>query len=173
MAGTFGDHLSQLPLHRRGNCAQARSKSCPGFILWQMPFLLLNLSQLRVCVISFFSHVWLFVTLRTVAHQAPLSMGFSRQEYESGLPCPTPADLPNPGVEPRSSALQADSLLLSHQARLLSQLPQCKYYPIFMHFPCFLIFLIPPLTSKINFLSLQKWNKVFQKQFFKDSFFSF
>ena len=44
------------------------------------------------------------------AHQAPLSMGFSRQEYWSGLPFPSPGDLPNPGVEPRSPALQADAL---------------------------------------------------------------
>ena len=46
----------------------------------------------------------------TVACQAPLSMGFSRQEYWSGLPFPSPADLPNPGIEPRSPVLQADSL---------------------------------------------------------------
>ena len=44
----------------------------------------------------------------TVAHQAPLSMGFSRQEYWSGLPFPSPRDLPNPGIKPRSPALQAD-----------------------------------------------------------------
>ena len=42
------------------------------------------------------------VTPWTVAHQAPLSMGFSRQEYWSGLPCPPPGDLPNPGIEPAS-----------------------------------------------------------------------
>ena len=46
----------------------------------------------------------------TVAHQAPLSMGFSRQEYWSELPRPSPGDLPDPGIEPRSLALQADSL---------------------------------------------------------------
>ena len=46
----------------------------------------------------------------TVAHQAPLSMGFSRQEYWSGLPFPSPGDLPNPDIEPGSSGLQADSL---------------------------------------------------------------
>ena len=50
------------------------------------------------------------VTLWTVALQAPLSMGFSRQEYWSGLPFPSPRDLSNPGIEPRSSALQVDSL---------------------------------------------------------------
>ena len=54
-----------------------------------------------------------FLTLWTIAHQAPLSMGFSRQEYWSGLPIPSPGDLPNPGMEPVSpvtSALQTDSL---------------------------------------------------------------
>ena len=49
------------------------------------------------------------VTLWTVAHQIPLSMGFSRQEYWSGLPFPSPGDLSNPGIKPGSPALQADS----------------------------------------------------------------
>ena len=56
------------------------------------------------------SHVPLFVTPWTIACQAPLSMEFSRQEYWSGLPFPSPGDLPDPGVEPRSLTLQADSL---------------------------------------------------------------
>ena len=56
------------------------------------------------------SRVRLFVTPWTVAHQAPLSMGFSRQEYWSGLQFPSPGDLPNPGIEPRSPTLQADAL---------------------------------------------------------------
>ena len=54
--------------------------------------------------------VRLFVTPWTVAHLAPPSMGFSRQEYWSGLPFPSPGDLPNPGIKPRSPALQADTL---------------------------------------------------------------
>ena len=53
-------------------------------------------------VLSCFSHVWLSATPWTVARQAPLSMGFSRQEYLSLLPCPLPGDLPNPGFEPES-----------------------------------------------------------------------
>ena len=57
------------------------------------------------------SRVQLFATLWTVAHQAPLSTGFSRQEYWSGLPFSSPGDFPNPGVKPRSPALQVDSLL--------------------------------------------------------------
>ena len=56
------------------------------------------------------SRVPLFVTPWTVAYQAPLSMGFSRQEYWSGLPFPSPGDLPDPGIEPRSPAFQADAL---------------------------------------------------------------
>ena len=52
----------------------------------------------------------LFATPQTAARQAPLSMEFSKQEYWSGLPCPSPGDLPKPGIEPRSPALQADSL---------------------------------------------------------------
>ena len=50
------------------------------------------------------------VTPWTVACQTPLSMGFSRQECCSGLPFPSPGDLPDPGIEPRSPALQADSI---------------------------------------------------------------
>ena len=56
------------------------------------------------------SHVQLFVTPWTIAHHVPLSMGFSRQEYWSGLPFPTPGDLPDPEIKPGSPALQADSL---------------------------------------------------------------
>ena len=59
-----------------------------------------------------------FAILRTVAHQAPLSMGFSRQENWSGLPCPPPGDLPDPGTKPQSPALQVDSLPLSHWGSL-------------------------------------------------------
>ena len=47
----------------------------------------------------------IFVTPWTIARQAPLSMGFPRQEYRSGLPCPPPGDLPDPGIEPMSPAL--------------------------------------------------------------------
>ena len=56
------------------------------------------------------SRVRLFATPWTVAHQGPPSMGFSRQEYWSGLPFPSPGDLPDPGIEPGSLSLQADTL---------------------------------------------------------------
>ena len=70
------------------------------------------------CVLSSFSCVQLLVTPWTVAHQAPPSMGFSRQEYWSGVPCPSPGDLPDPGIEPGSPAAparQAGSSLLNHR----------------------------------------------------------
>ena len=56
------------------------------------------------------SCVRLFVTPWTVAYQVPLSMGFSRQDYRSGLPFPSPGDLPSPGIEPRYPALKVDAL---------------------------------------------------------------
>ena len=59
------------------------------------------------------------VTPWTVAHQAPLSMGFSRQEYWSGWPFPSPGNLPYPGIKPRSPVLQADSLLTELQGKTL------------------------------------------------------
>ena len=67
---------------------------------------LLSSGKLKVCVLS---HFWLSATPWAVVHQASLSMGFSRQEYWSGLPCPPPGDLPDPVMEPGSPALQADS----------------------------------------------------------------
>ena len=66
--------------------------------------------------------VWLFATLWPVACQASLSMGFSRQEYRSGLPFPSPGDIPGPGIKPLfplSPAFQADSLLSHQGSRLL------------------------------------------------------
>ena len=69
-----------------------------------------NPSSFMCYVLSCFSRVQLFVTLWTVAHQVPLSVGFSRQEYWSGLPSPSPWELPDSGTEPMSPVLQADSL---------------------------------------------------------------
>ena len=66
--------------------------------------------SLVLCVLSHFSHVQLFVTPWTVVHQDPLSMEFSRQEHWSGLPSPSPGDLPDAEIRPPSPALQADSL---------------------------------------------------------------
>ena len=72
------------------------------------------------------SRVQLFVTSWTVAHQAPLSMGFSRQEYWSGLLFPSPGDLLDPGIRPWSPALQADSLLYELPGKLPHIMPLLK-----------------------------------------------
>ena len=64
------------------------------------------------CVLSHFSHVWLFVILWAVTYQAPLSLELSRQEYWSELPCPTPVDLPNPGIKPMSLSHDVKMYLL-------------------------------------------------------------
>ena len=73
-------------------------------------FCFLSSPEKYMCVCVSFSFVWLFATPWTVPCQAPQSMGFSRQEYWSGLPWPSPGDLPNPGIKPSSPALQAGSL---------------------------------------------------------------
>ena len=63
---------------------------------------ILELKNSLCAVLSCFGRVWLFVTLWTAACQVPLSLGFSRQEYWSGLPCPLPTNLPFLGIEPSS-----------------------------------------------------------------------
>ena len=92
------------------------------------PLFLLNLKLLDFFPFSFsplcavLSHVRLFVTAWTVAHQAPLPMGFPRQEYWNELPFPPPGDRPDPGIasmSPVSPALPTDSLLLSHWGSFL------------------------------------------------------
>ena len=74
-------------------------RSCLRRVLQDSFFLL---PPATLCVLSHFGRVQLCATLQTVACQAPLSVGFSRQEYRSGLLCPSPGDLPHPGVEPLS-----------------------------------------------------------------------
>ena len=71
---------------------------------------LLAVKSLLLLLLSHFSHVRLCATPQTAACQAPLSLGFSRQEYWSGLPFSSPGDLPDPGIKPRSPTLQADAL---------------------------------------------------------------
>ena len=73
-------------------------------------------------MLSCFSCVWLSGTPWTLAYQAPFSMGFSRQEYWSWLPFPSPGVLPNPGIKLASPALQVDSLMLSHYGSPLDAL---------------------------------------------------
>ena len=97
-----------VQLHRQ----QATRLPCP----WDSPGKNTGASchfLLRCVKVKSLSHVQLFGTPSTVAHQAPPSVGFPRQEYWSGLPFPTPGDLPDLGIEPMYAALQVDSLPLS------------------------------------------------------------
>ena len=94
-------------------------QSDPHLLPWQVDSLQSS-HQVKWNEVKSLSHVRLFVTPWIVAHQAPPSMEFSRQEYWSGLPFPSPGDLPDPGVEPGSSALQADALPFEPTGKLLS-----------------------------------------------------
>ena len=73
-------------------------------IFQEMGLLVLISAEIYHQCVCMLSRVWLFVSSWTVARQAPLSMGFSRQEYWSGLPFPTLGDFPDPGIEPLSPA---------------------------------------------------------------------
>ena len=102
------------------------------------------------------SHIQLLATPWTVAHQAPLCMGFSRQEYWSRLPFAPPGDLPDPGIKlvsPAPPALQADSLPLSH---LGSSFPRQQYtYPQTLSFTYFLFFLFKFIYFNWRLITLQ------------------
>ena len=83
----------------------------------------------KLCACQVTSVVSNSVTLWIVAHQAPLSMGFSRHESWSELPCLPPGDLPDPGIEPESPvspALQVDSFPLSHLGSPVAFVGKCK-----------------------------------------------
>ena len=106
-------------------------------------------------VLSYFSCVQLFMTLWTIARHAPLPMGFSRQEYWSGLPHPPAGDLPNPGIEPRSPTLKADSLpseppgkafLLGLLAKVKVKVKSLSCVPLFVT-PCTVAHQSPPSTG--------------------------
>ena len=100
----------------------------------------------RLCLVA---HIWPFATLWTVAHQAPVSMGFSRQEYWTGLPFPPPGDFPDPGIEAASpciSCIGRRTLCpLSHQLALRSSVTLHK---IFFSFLIYKIRTILSLDSK-------------------------
>ena len=99
--------ISLIKLCHAINISCANFRQCHLSKTVTFPFR--NLGTSGPCMLSCFSRVRLFVTLWNVACQAPLSMGFSRQKYWSGLPCPPPEDLSDPGIEPtslRSPALE-------------------------------------------------------------------
>ena len=99
------------------------------------------------------SCVRLFATPWTVADQASLSMGFSRQGYWSGLPFPSPRDLPNPGIELRPPALSADALLSEPSGKL--------YMYVWLQFS---------LLDKVSMKIYIQWNKLFSRKMAKNNF---
>ena len=129
-----------------------------------------------IFAVQLLSCVWRFVTPWTIAHQAPLSMGFPRQEHWSRLTFPSPGDLPDPGIKPKSPALQADSLLCEQPCFLesvnLSFSPNLRnlrhlknFFCIFKgtEMTCILNLLIFPhmsvsLFSFLNILSSLDWS---------------
>ena len=103
------------------------------------------------CLLHIYIHMWkslsrvrLFATSWTVAYQAPPSMGFSRQEYWSGLPFPSPGDLPDPGIEPGSPAFQADALTSEPEVTYLN----------FMSLSCVQLFVTPQTAAHQASLSI-------------------
>ena len=111
------------------------------------------------CVLSCFSRVQLFATPWTVACQAPLFDGISRQEYWSGLPCPLPGDLSDPGIKPTSPALQVDSLPSEPQGSPMTVFYNWWHHvhtalvlQNFPHYSCILLFIYK--NFKINKLIL-------------------
>ena len=100
-------HGSLAPRTRAG---EGRLAETEATLLGRLVKLFSERSFSEVSVCQPLSRVRLFAIPWTLAHQVPLSMEFFRQEYQSGLPCPSPGDLPDPGTEPRSPALQADAL---------------------------------------------------------------
>ena len=117
---------------------------------------------IHVCVhTQLLSRVLLFATSWTVAHQAPLSMGFSRQDYWSGLPYNPPGDLPNPGIEPRSPALWAEALTSEPPGK-----PHIRMRVGFLSFPSFIeiwlayniVFVLDVYHDDMICLYITKWS---------------
>ena len=105
------EYWSGLPFSSPGNLPDLRIKSSsPTLQADSLPSEPTGKFLGRKVKVKSLSRVRLLATPWTVAYQDPLSMGFSRQEYWSGLPFPSPGDLPDPGIELGSPALQADTL---------------------------------------------------------------
>ena len=104
--------FTQSHVHRVGDAIQpSHPLSLPSQNIWiRFYSFIAKYLQLPFYVLKSLSPVRLFVTPWTVAYQASPPLGFSKQAYWSGLPVPSPGDLPDPGIEPRSPALQADAL---------------------------------------------------------------
>ena len=109
--GSHEGIMNSLPSQWNDRCSVIPQGRCSNLIwLGALTLHCPELERTWKMKVKSLSRVQLFETPWTVAYQAPLSMEFSRQEYWSGLPFPSPGDLPNPGIEPRSPTLQADTL---------------------------------------------------------------
>ena len=126
-----------------------KARFSPSYSPWPVLCCLLTLYS---CTLNHFSHVQLFVTLWTVAHQAPLSTGFSRQEYWSGLPCLPSRDLSDLGIKP------ASLIFLALAGRFLTpsttwEAPPTKIlYDLFIYivYPKMFIIYLSPLECKLH-----------------------
>ena len=98
-------HQCPFVYHKNFTCIMQHRRlhsPCPFILLGFLLSCPMDPFSLRACMLSRFSQVRFFVTLWTVDHHIPLSVGFSRQEYWSGLPCSPPEDLPDPAIKPVS-----------------------------------------------------------------------
>ena len=102
------DHMGKASIGSKEHSTWTQRENTAAKLLW-------TLGKVKVKSLS---RVRLLATPWTAAYQAPPFLGFSRQEYWSGLPFPSPGDLPNPGIKLRSPALQTDSLLSEHKGSL-------------------------------------------------------
>ena len=100
------------------------------------------------------NHVWLFVTSWTIVPQASLATWFSKQEYWSGQPFASPGDLPNPGTEPRSPALQAYFYDLNHQGSPKMKIKYTDYAAFQINFSFIILLCYYCFLDALNFLSI-------------------
>ena len=122
--------MCPAPCQHHGKTQEEAAEYAPGGWTVSQGLLVLaeiiqgfSCGELLLLLFNHFSRVRLCATPRTAARQAPLSMGFSRQEYWSGLPCPPPGDLPDPGIEPRVSCVACRFLTAEPLWRAYTFLP--------------------------------------------------
>ena len=118
--GTYVFNFNRLP-------ATGSPSACNNYYVYYVYYVsVLHSQQTMKVKVKSLSHVQLFATPWAVAYQATPSLGFSRQECWSGLPFPSPGDLPNPGIEPGSPSLQVDTLPSEPSNVKFCQAPRCK-----------------------------------------------
>ena len=130
MKSSASSHCPENPPIKRYPCLPKILNQVVSYYHFQTPFIA---ACVCACMLSHFSRVRLFAILWTVVYQAPLSMGFSRQEYWSGLLFPNPGDLPDPGIKPTSPispALAGGVFTTNITWAVLSYLPICILFPI-------------------------------------------